>query len=150
MNDVKRIERIARILDSVVTVPGTKVKIGLDPILGIIPGVGDAIASFMSAIILYEAASAGVPKRHLLRMLGNVVIDSLVGAIPVLGDIFDFAFRANERNLEIIRSIPAADLLTPRDPKAISTLIVGLLLIALVLISAGAIFIVRAIFRAFS
>src|SRR5262245_35410023 len=90
-----RLDRLARILDSAVTIPGTSIKIGLDPLLGLIPGIGDGISSFLGGIILYDAAKFGAPKRVLLQMLGNLTVDTLVGAVPIFGDIFDVAFHSN-------------------------------------------------------
>ncbi len=148
MREITRLEALAKVLDSVVTVPGTKFKIGIDPIIGLIPGVGDALSSFMSGVIIYEAARLGAPKRHLLRMLGNVMLDSIAGAVPVLGDIFDFAFRSNLRNLEILRSIPSEALVPPRDPRAVGRLVAALLIIVLGLVGFAAAYLVRALYLA--
>ena len=136
---IERLDRLARILDSAVPIPGTDVKTGLDPLLGLIPGFGDGISSLLSGVILYESATLGAPKRVLLRMLGNVVIDALVGAVPILGDVFDFAFRANRRNIQLLRSLSPAEYLPPRDSRAVGRLIAAtlLLIFGLLLFSAG-------------
>jgi hypothetical protein len=91
------------LLDSAVTIPGTNVKIGLDPILGLLlPELGDTLTAAVSLTLLGVAVRERVPKLVLARMLLNIAFDALLGAIPVLGDIFDFAFRSNDKNLQLI------------------------------------------------
>jgi Domain of unknown function (DUF4112) len=84
-------------------VPGTNVRFGVEAIIRLVPGIGDAIASALSCIILYEARRLGVPRRLYWRMIGNVVIEGAVGAVPFVGDAFDVLFRANRRNIGILR-----------------------------------------------
>jgi hypothetical protein len=95
--------RLSKLLDSAVTIPGTNLKIGLDPILGLLlPELGDTLTAAVSLTLLGVAFRQRVPKLVLARMLTNVALDALLGAIPVVGDVFDFAFRANDRNLALI------------------------------------------------
>lgn len=95
--------RLSVLLDSAVTIPGTSIKIGLDPILGLIlPELGDTLTAAVSVTLLGVAFRERVPKLVLARMLVNIAIDALFGAIPVVGDVFDFAFRANDKNLALI------------------------------------------------
>jgi hypothetical protein len=95
--------RLAVLLDSAVTIPGTNVKIGLDPILGLLlPELGDTLTAAVSLTLLGVAFRERVPKLVLARMLVNIAIDALLGAIPLIGDLFDFAFRANDKNLALI------------------------------------------------
>ena len=98
-----RLERLAIMLDSWIEIPGTSIRIGLDPIVGLFPGIGDAITFFASVYIVDRLSRLGVSRLTRWRMAGNVLIDFLVGSIPVLGDIFDVAFKANIRNLELAR-----------------------------------------------
>jgi hypothetical protein len=93
------IEKLARLLDRWFKLGPFSV--GLDGLLGLIPGVGEVTSGALSAVIILRAIQQGVPKAAILRMLVNVGIDSLIGSIPVAGDLFDFAFRANLKNLEI-------------------------------------------------
>jgi len=97
----RELARLAWLLDSFVPLPGG-LRIGLDGLIGLIPGLGDALGAFMSLYIVGRASRLGVPKSVLARMLGNVALDSLVGAIPIVGDVFDFVFKANRRNVELI------------------------------------------------
>ena len=97
-----RARALARMLDSAVRIPGTKVTFGLDPILGLVPGLGDLAGAVLSGYIVLTAARLGAPKSVLARMLLNLGTDTLVGSVPVLGDLFDVGFRANIRNSELL------------------------------------------------
>ena len=105
-NDVasrtKRVRVLARLLDSSISVPGTSWKIGFDPIIGLIPGIGDLIGAVMSGYIILEAARADVPAVTLVRMLVNVGIDTLLGAVPAVGDVFDAAWKSNTMNVALL------------------------------------------------
>lgn len=99
---VARLRRIVRLWDQAVRVPGTRFTIGLDPLLGLIPGLGDALGALVAGSVLLVALQAGVPPAVAVRMLLNVALDASIGAIPVAGDLFDFGFRANARNLALL------------------------------------------------
>jgi hypothetical protein len=99
----RRIGRVTHVLDELVTVPGTSQKIGLDPVVGLIPVVGDAVAAGVGLWVIGEAARFGIPRVALGRMIVNLVLDLAIGAIPILGDLYDVAFRSNSRNLALFR-----------------------------------------------
>ncbi len=99
---VRRLQTLAWLLDSSIVLPGGY-RIGIDPILGLVPGIGDAIGALVSAYIVNEARALGVPRTILMRMMGNVLLDTLVGSIPLAGDLFDAAFKANMRNLALLQ-----------------------------------------------
>lgn len=91
-------------LDRAFVIPGTQIRIGIDPILGLIaPGAGDAVGAIASFAVFYLGFRMGVPKVVLLRMLLNIGVDALLGAVPVLGDVFDVFFRAADRNLNLVK-----------------------------------------------
>ena len=95
--------QLSRVLDSAVRIPGTDIKIGLDPILGLLlPELGDTLTAAVSVTMLAVAFRERVPKWVLARMLVNIAIDAVLGAIPLVGDVFDFAFRANDKNLALV------------------------------------------------
>lgn len=98
-----RVTRLARLMDAAIAIPGTRIRLGADAVLGLAPGVGDLIAKIASAYILYEAHQMGLPKHKLLRMGGNVLVDLVFGSVPVAGDVFDVFWRANMRNIKILR-----------------------------------------------
>jgi hypothetical protein len=101
--DVPDLSRlIAWLLDDLIRIPGTKLRIGLDPIIGLIPGLGDSSTAVMSSVILLNALRAGVPRIVLVRMALNVLVNTLIGAIPGIGDVFSAFFKSNRRNYELL------------------------------------------------
>jgi uncharacterized protein DUF4112 len=97
-----RIRRMAWLIDGAFKLPGTRFRFGLNSVIGLLPVGGDAILGVLSAYIIYEAARLGVPRHKLARMAANVGIEVLGGSVPILGDLFDMALKANLRNLTII------------------------------------------------
>jgi hypothetical protein len=95
---------LALIMDEFIRVPGTKFRFGLDPLLGLIPGIGDTSSALVSAFALIQAVRVGVPKILLARMSLNILLNEIIGIVPVIGDAFSFWFKSNARNYEIIRS----------------------------------------------
>jgi hypothetical protein len=100
---IDRLDMLATLFDTAMLIPGTNIRFGLEALLRLWPGVGDAAASALSLYLLYEASRLGVPRLLLARMLMNVVIEGTVGAIPLAGDAFDVFFRANRRNVALLR-----------------------------------------------
>ena len=100
----KRIAALARVMDSIVAIPGTNVRIGVDAVLGLVPVVGDVISQAISSYIIWEARRLGVSRWTMVRMIGNSLVDMGIGAVPLLGDAFDVAFRANLRNLALLKA----------------------------------------------
>ncbi|HEY0641969.1 MAG TPA: DUF4112 domain-containing protein [Nocardioides sp.] len=100
--DVTLSRQLARVMDDAVTVPGTRIGIGLDAVIGLVPGIGDAVGSALSSIIVRDAVRARVPMVVLARMGLNLVIDALLGLVPGLGDVLDVAHRANRKNLRLL------------------------------------------------
>ncbi|MFS2108710.1 DUF4112 domain-containing protein [Sphingomonas sp. Sphisp140] len=99
----RRIEMMEQLLERSVPIPGTKAKVGLDAILGLVPVGGDVIAALLGLYIVWEARNLKMPKTTMLRMLGNVGFDWAIGLVPVVGDAADFVFKSNSRNLKLIR-----------------------------------------------
>jgi hypothetical protein len=99
----KSLDDLARYLDGLFRIPGTDWRFGLDALIGLIPNVGDTLTSFASFYILFAGVRYRVPKITLLRMAFNIAIDYLVGSIPFLGDAFDFVWKANQQNMDLIR-----------------------------------------------
>jgi len=99
---------LALIMDEFLRFPGTKIRFGLDPIIGLLPGIGDVASAIISAVALVHAARCGVPKILLARMAMNILVNEVVGIIPGLGDAFSFWFKSNVRNYELFRRYAAA------------------------------------------
>jgi len=98
----KRLDRLAWCLDISIPLPVLNFRVGIDPLVGLIPGIGDTIGAIMSSHILSEAARLGAPKSILLKMAFNIAVDALAGALPIFGDLFDFGWKANQRNAWIL------------------------------------------------
>ncbi|MGF1495421.1 MAG: DUF4112 domain-containing protein [Elainellaceae cyanobacterium] len=99
---LQQIRRLSRLMDTAIRIPGTRFRIGLDPIIGLIPGAGDLVTTGFSAYILILAMRFGLPSSMLRRMVFNVALESVLGAVPLIGDIFDAFFKANMRNLALL------------------------------------------------
>jgi hypothetical protein len=104
LSKLKRIRFLTKWLDDAFRIPGTRYRIGFDGLLGMFPVVGDALTSFLAAYIIREAAQLGVPPAQVRRMILNVVIDFGLGTVPVAGDLFDVAWKANKKNLAILEA----------------------------------------------
>jgi hypothetical protein len=100
--EIERLRSLTRFLDSAVAIPGTRYRFGLDALVGIVPGLGDVVGAIFSSYIVLQAARMGVSKPTLIRMMGNVALDTLIGEIPLLGDLFDVGWKSNLRNAELL------------------------------------------------
>jgi hypothetical protein len=104
---IRRLERLATLLDDRFRIPGTRFRFGWDGIIGLVPGIGDAAGAACAAYIIAEAARLGVPRRVILRMLANMGVDAVLGLIPLVGDLFDAGYKANRRNVALLlRHLP--------------------------------------------
>ena len=101
--ELEHLNRLARTLDSRFRLPGTSIRFGLDTIVGLVPGIGDTLVAAPSVWIIWRGHRMGIGKRHLARMAVNSAADYLIGLVPVIGDLFDVGFKANLRNVAILR-----------------------------------------------
>lgn len=138
------IERLSWLLDESITLPNGY-KIGLDGFIGLVPGVGDFIGGLLSSVIIYKANQLGVPRMVLGRMIINMIIDTVFGAVPVLGDLFDFVWKANKRNVALLNKYQQSPDKTYRTSLWQNMLFILLL----VLILAGLIFLITWIIGVF-
>ena len=133
---LRRLRQISHLLDNAIPIPGTKYRIGLDPILGLIPGGGDLVGSIFAGYVVFKSAQLGVPQETLIQMAANIVFDTVAGTVPVAGDLFDVAWKANVKNIELLD----AHLGSPEPSKKADWLFVAALLLGLMLIVGGVIF----------
>lgn len=134
----RRVRVLAKLLDNSIGIPGTGLKIGLDPIVGLIPGIGDLIGAVLSGYIILEAARADVPAVTLVRMLANVGIDTLVGAVPAVGDLFDAAWKSNTKNVALLeRHLSGDRSVAARDKRNSLGLITLAVIVLIVILGAG-------------
>ncbi len=101
---IARLDALATLFDTAFVLPGTNVRFGIDALIGLVPGIGDAVTTVMSLYIVREARALGAPRHLIARMLANVALDSVVGVVPLLGDVFDVMWRANRRNMALLQA----------------------------------------------
>lgn len=126
---LEALQRWATVLDAAFGIPGTRIRFGLDALIGLIPGAGDAVAALFSAAIILQAARMGIPRVVLIRMVFNALLDTFVGVIPFLGDLFDIGWKANLRNVRLLDRFAAQG---QRQPTRGDYAFVAALLLALV------------------
>jgi Domain of unknown function (DUF4112) len=100
---VARLEALGRLMDGMFVLPGTNIRLGLDAIIGLVPVAGDVISGLVSSYLIWEARQLGAPRWLIARMMANTFLDTTIGAIPVVGDAFDLLFRANMKNMALLR-----------------------------------------------
>jgi hypothetical protein len=145
--DAGRARDLARVLDTGFTIPGTRIRFGLDAILGLIPGGGDMAGAALSSVIVLMAVRQGVPAPVLWRMVGNVAIDTAIGTIPLLGDLFDVVWKSNTKNAELLdRYVQQPDTVTKRS-RGVGILVVAVILLIIVGIGALGFLVTRALWR---
>lgn len=144
---VARLRAAAELLDAAFRVPGTPFRVGVDAIIGLVPGAGDIAGAVMSAALIWQAARLGAPAGVLTRMLANVAIDALVGSVPLIGDLFDASYKVNLRNVAMLER----HLVDPHGARAAGNRFLILLaaaLIALIMATAAvAAFVLTALWR---
>ena len=101
---LSRLDRYAILMDAKFQIPGTRIRFGLDPLIGLFPGIGDVVGLMMSLYVVVETVRLGAPRRLVLGMLRNIAVEALMGVVPVLGDLFDVGFKANLRNVRLLRN----------------------------------------------
>lgn len=136
------IERLAHWLDTLFEIPGIRVRFGIDALLGLLPGVGDTVSALASIYILRSASEFRVPRVTIARMTVNIVIDLLVGAIPIVGDMFDVYWKANRKNVELLRrhlkANPTAQQKLTRSDGFFVVAMIGVIAVVLIASMAGA------------
>lgn len=102
MQKIRRLSGISRLMDTAVGIPGTRLRFGADSVLGLVPVLGDGAGALVGLYIVNEARRMGLPREKLAKMIGNVAMDSVVGSVPLFGDLFDVYFKSHRRNVQII------------------------------------------------
>ncbi|MEM8502968.1 MAG: DUF4112 domain-containing protein [Cyanobacteria bacterium P01_D01_bin.1] len=130
---LKRLQQMSHVLDKAIAIPGSNIRVGLDPILGLLPGGGDVITGLLSVYIVFEGARMGLPASTLGRMGFNILLDVLSGMVPVLGDLFDVGWKANSQNVALIEKHVAA----PEPSRAADKVFAFLVIAALIALIIG-------------
>jgi Domain of unknown function (DUF4112) len=130
----KRVRVLANLLDNSISIPGTPWKIGFDPIVGLIPGIGDVIGAVLSGYIVLEAIQLEVPSFTLARMLVNIGIDTILGAVPGIGDVFDAAWKSNMMNVALLdRHLDATGNAPPKRHNVLGLMAIAVIVLVLIL-----------------
>jgi hypothetical protein len=143
---LERLRRLGYLLDNSIPIPGTGYRIGLETIVGLVPGFGDLVGGGFSAWIILQAARLGAPSSLLARMGWNLLVDTGVGAIPLLGDVFDAGFKANLRNLALLERHLQGPTASRRASRRFVAVLILLLLLLLVGAATLAVYVVQVIF----
>ena len=126
---------LARLLDDAIPVPGTQWRIGIDPLLGLVPGIGDFLGALLSSWLIVVAARMGAPRAIVARMGLNVAVETIVGIVPGFGDLFDAAWKANRRNLALLEAWQARPVATERASAArVAAILLGVLALAIAVV----------------
>ena len=131
-NQLDRLRSLATVLDDAVRVPGTNIRFGLDAVLGLLPGAGDAVTGVMAAYAMVLAARLGAPPVVIARMAVNVLADVATGTIPVLGDIFDVGWKSNRKNVQLLERYQAAPQKVSKGSWAVVVILLLVILAAIV------------------
>lgn len=135
---VRRMRSLSTLLDNAIRVPGTSIELGIDPILGLIPGGGDILGGVLSIYIVFEAFKLGLPRETLITMVSNIALETITGTVPVFGDIFDVAWKANVKNVELLEDyVNSPELGEKADPWFVFLLLGGLLLLIILIAIVG-------------
>jgi hypothetical protein len=144
----KRVRWLARLLDSSIPLPGLRFRIGVDPILGLFPGVGDTIGALVAMYFIREAARLGAPASVMVRMALNVAIDAAVGVIPIIGNVFDAVWKANMRNVALLEAHATNPRRTAASSMAFVILVSCLMLAFILAVAVAGFLILRALWNA--
>ena len=127
---MERLRAMSRLLDNAFTIPGTQYRFGLDALIGLVPGLGDAASAIFSSYLVLQASRLGAPKSVVSRMIGNIALDTIVGWIPLLGDLFDVAFKSNIRNMALLEEHVRRPAAAKAGSRRTLLLVGGILLVA--------------------
>lgn len=144
---VARVRRVAQALDTVFRVPGTRIRFGLDPILGLVPGLGDAVAAVFGGYIVLIAVRLRAPYPVIGRMLANVAVDAIAGAVPAAGTLFDIYFKAHQRNARLLEDWSHSPAATEARERGLLLALAGLAVALLAIAAASLAFGIWALMR---
>ena len=145
----RKLGELAWLLDSSIRIPGTRFTIGLEALIGLVPGIGDLVGVALSSYILSEASRIGAPRSVLLRMASNIALEGLIGIVPLAGDVFDAAFKANQRNVRLLEAWLDQPRKTERSTRAFGAILLLGVVGFLAVLVAGSYFLIRLILDSF-
>lgn len=144
---LRRIQRLSYLLDNSIPLPGLGYRVGWDAVLGLIPGAGDMVGTLLSGYIILEAARLGASRATLLRMVFNVAVEAVVGAVPLLGDLFDATWKANARNMQLLGEQAHTPVRAHRSNRRFARLLVGGLVLLVLGVAAAGVWLTAVLLR---
>jgi hypothetical protein len=149
MSTLRRLRRLSYLLDKAIPIPGTPIRVGLDSIMGLLPGAGDFLGTAFSAYIVLESARLGLPRAALVQMVSNIIFDTVLGTVPVLGDLADVTWKANVKNIELLEEhLDAPPQQRQQADWFFLALLLGGLLLVVMLVAAISVMLLRWLFSA--
>lgn len=145
---LQRLRRLSYLLDNAIPIPGTGYRVGLDPLIGLLPGAGDTVAGALSAYIVVEAARLGLPRAALIRMTSNILLETVLGSVPFLGDLFDATWKANAKNMALLEDHLRLPRTSRRADRFFIFLLVAILMAVIIGFATFSILIVRLLLSA--
>jgi len=139
---LSRLRLLTKVFDELIRIPGTNMRIGLDPLLGLLPGGGDLVGGAVSAYAILAAARLGAPASVILRMGLNILLDTIVGAVPLLGDLFDASWKANRKNVNLLERYVEAPAQAKRSSMAVVVGVLAVVLLAIIGVAAGTVWLI--------
>ena len=147
---LRNLRKLSNLLDKSLGIPGTPYSIGLDPIIGLVPGGGDLVTGLLSFYIVFTAARLGLPRETLVRLVSNILIDVFVGSFPIFGDLFDVAWKANSKNMDLLEQHFSVPRTIKKADRLFVFLILGGLLLIIFTVSSLLIWAIASLFRGFN
>lgn len=145
-----RLRKLSHLLDNAIAIPGTNYRVGLDPLLGMLPIAGDYLGSAFSAYIVLESALMGLPRQSLLRMVLNIIFETVAGSVPIVGDIFDVTWKANARNMAMLETHIASPQASEKADWWFLAMLFGGLMLVVTLMTAIGVIILTLLWRLIS
>ncbi len=140
--DVQRVRQLARVLDTAIEIPFIRVRLGADALLGLFPGAGDAVSAGLAAYPVIVAVRHRLPRTLVVRLLGNIALDAIVGTVPVIGDVFDIGFKANARNHRLLERFAEQPARAGRESRVLLWLVIGAMILLITALAALSVWIV--------
>jgi hypothetical protein len=140
--DVQRVRRLARVLDTAIEIPVIRVRLGADALLGLFPGAGDALSAGLAAYPVIVAVRHRLPRTLVVRLLGNIALDAIVGTVPLIGDLFDIGFKANVRNHRLLVRYAEQPVRAGRESRVLLWLAIGAMILLITALAALSVWIV--------
>ena len=140
--DIQRVRQLARVLDTAIEIPVIRVRLGADALLGLVPGAGDAVSAGLAAYPVIVAVRHRLPRTLVVRLLGNIALDAIVGTVPLIGDLFDIGFKANARNHQLLVRYAEQPLRAGRESRVLLWLAIGAMILLITALAALSVWIV--------